>query len=544
MSTPFHSQWPVPISVAPDKLAEIHAELSRQWLHIANEAQQGVLGVPQDRRFSSDAWASSSNFLLMAHAYLLSSRAMLQMVEAAQVTEPVRNRLRFSVMQWVDAVAPSNFLATNPDAQRSMVQSHGESLRHGMQNLLEDLQKGRMSQTDESKFRLGENIGVTEGAVVFENTLMQVIQYAPRTAQVHRTPLLIVPPCINKFYILDLQPENSFVRYAVEQGFTVFLVSWRNPLASDTDGIDRASWDDYLQDGVLQALDVVRVISRQDQVNALGFCVGGTLLASALALAHVKDQNPVSALTLLTTMLDFHDTGILNVFVDELHAQTRERQLGQGGLMSARELSTTFAFLRPNELVWNYVISNYLKGQAPPAFDLLFWNADGTNLPGPFFTWYFRNTYLENNLKIPGHVKVDGHALDLSSLTMPVYIYGSREDHIVPWHSAYASTSILRGPMRFVLGASGHIAGVINPPAKKRRNYWTHDATYQHTDIPGDPEAWFNQASQHAGSWWPDWSGWLAGQSGALIKAPSKPGNARYKPIEAAPGRYVKVRAV
>jgi polyhydroxyalkanoate synthase len=544
MSAPFPAEWPIPVSVAPDKLAEIQADFSNDWLCITQQAQQGILGAPHDRRFSSSAWSSSPNSLLMAHAYLLSSRAMQQMVEAAQVTEPVRNRLRFAVMQWVDAVSPSNFLATNPDVQQALVQSKGESLRQGIHNLFEDLQKGRMTQTDESKFHLGENIATTQGAVVFENTLQQVIQYAPSTPQVYKTPLLVVPPCINKFYSLDLQPENSFVRHAVEQGFTVFLISWRNPLASDADGIDSATWDDYLQDGVLKAIDVVRTISRQDQINALGFCVGGTLLSSALALAHAKGQDPVGALTLLTTMLDFHDTGILDVFVDELHAQTRERQLGQGGLMSARELGTTFSFLRPNELVWNYVVSNYLKGESPAPFDLLFWNADGTNLPGPFFSWYFRNTYLENNLKVPGQITVGGHALDLSSLTMPVYIYGSREDHIVPWHSAYASTNILRGPMRFVLGASGHIAGVINPPAKKRRSYWTHESDYQHADIPGDPEAWLSAATQHAGSWWTDWSAWLAKHSGAQRKAIEKLGNARHKPIEPAPGRYVKVRAV
>ncbi|GAB2888103.1 class I poly(R)-hydroxyalkanoic acid synthase [Paralcaligenes ginsengisoli] len=544
MSVPFSSEWPVPVSVAPDKLAEIQAEFSREWLRVTSQAQQGTLQAPHDRRFHSDAWSANSSFLLMAHAYLLSATAMNQMVEAAQVPEPVRNRLRFSVMQWVDALAPSNFLATNPEAQRALLESHGESFRQGAHNLLADLQKGRMSQTDESQFELGRNIGLSEGAVVFENELLQLIQYSPLTSDVYKKPLLLVPPCINKFYILDLQPENSFVRHAVEQGFSVFLISWRNPLASDTDGIDSATWGDYLQKGVLAALDAVRDISGQDQVNALGFCVGGTLLASALALAHAKGQNPVSSLTLLTTLLDFEDTGVLDVFVDELHAQTRERQLGRGGLMSARELGTTFSFLRPNELVWNYVASNYLKGETPPAFNLLFWNADGTNLPGPFFAWYFRNTYLENNLKVPGRVKVDGHALDLHSLTMPVYIYGSREDHIVPWPAAYASTRILKGPLRFVLGASGHIAGVINPPAKKRRSYWTHEKDYKHAEIPGDPEAWLSDATQQAGSWWPDWANWLAARSGAKGRARSSLGNARYAPIEAAPGRYVKVRAV
>ncbi|SHI26228.1 PHA/PHB synthase family protein [Pollutimonas bauzanensis] len=544
MSASYPSEWPVPVSVAPDKLAQIQADFAREWQRIAAGAQQGTLAKPADRRFAAKSWESNPASLLAAHAYLLSSKAMNQMVDAAQVSEPVRNRLRFSVMQWIEAASPSNFLATNPEVQRMLLETNGQSLRTGIQNLLQDLQKGRLTQTDESRFELGKNVGVTEGSVVFQNAVMQLIQYAPLSAQVHQKPLLIVPPCINKFYILDLQPENSFVRYAVEQGFTVFLISWRNPLASDGDGIDAATWGDYLQHGVLQAVDAARDICGQEQINALGFCVGGTLLASALALARAQGRDPVGALTLLTTLLDFEDTGVLDVFVDELHAQLRERQLGKGGLMAARELGTTFSFLRPSELVWNYVINNYLKGESPLAFDLLFWNADGTNLPGPFFTWYFRNTYLENNLRVPGRVKVDGHALDLGALAMPAYIYGSQEDHIVPWPAAYASTGILRGPLRFVLGASGHIAGVVNPPAKKRRSYWAHDAEYSHADIPGDPQAWLAAATERSGSWWPDWSDWLASHSGGLVRARAKLGSARYAPLEPAPGSYVKVRAV
>lgn len=544
MSASYPSEWGLPVSVAPDQLARIQADFSREWLRIATSAQQGTLEKPADRRFASKAWQASPAYLLVAHAYLLSAKAMNDMVDAAQVTDPVRNRLRFSIMQWIEAMSPANFMATNPEAQNALIESGGQSLQAGLTNLLHDIQKGRLTQTDESGFELGKNVGTTEGSVIYQNPLMQLIQYAPLSDKVHQKPLLVVPPCINKFYILDLQPENSFVRHAVEQGFTVFLVSWRNPLVSDTDGIQAATWGDYLQHGVLQAIDVACDVTGQKQINALGFCVGGTLLSSALALAHAQGKNQVAALTLLTTLLDFDETGVLDVFVDEQHAQTRERQLGAGGLMPAQELGTTFSFLRPSELVWNYVVSNYLKGESPPAFDMLFWNADGTNLPGPFFTWYFRNTYLENNLKVPGRVKVDGHAIDLTTLSMPAYIYGSREDHIVPWGAAYASTNILRGPMRFVLGASGHIAGVINPPAKKRRNYWVHDTDYSHVDIPGDPQAWLDAATEHAGSWWPDWSRWLAAQSGPMVGARGKLGNKRYTPLQAAPGDYVKVKAV
>lgn len=544
MNANLSASGPLPVSVAPDVLADIQAEFSREWQRLCDDARRGALTPPADRRFSGDAWAANGSHLLMAHTYLLSARAMSRMVDAAQVSEPLRDRLRFSIMQWVDALSPSNFLALNPDAQQSIVESAGRALNEGLANLLGDVKKGRITQTDETQFEIGRNVAVTPGDVVYENPLFQLIQYSPATATVHERPLVIVPPNINKFYILDLQPDNSFVRHAVEQGFTVFLISWRNPLASDTDGVDRATWSDYLDNAVLQALRVASDITRQPQVNALGFCVGGTMLASALALAEARGEHPVAALTLLTSLLDFHDTGILNVFVDEAHALWRDHQLGAGGLMPGRDLATTFSFLRPNELVWNYVVGNYLKGQRPPAFDLLFWNGDSTNLPGPFFSWYFRNTYLENNLKVPGRAQAAGLPLDLTRLTMPAYIFGSREDHIVPWVSAYASTQVLRGPQRFVLGASGHIAGVVNPPAKKRRSYWVADNTGQAGQpLPGDPNAWLAQAQEKPGSWWPDWTDWLAGHSGKQVKARTKSGNAQYRPIEPAPGRYVKVRA-
>jgi len=533
------------VGVAPDVLAQIQAEFARDWQGLMDDARQGRLAAPGDRRFAGEAWSSSAQHLLMAHAYLLSAKAMQRMVDAADVSDAMRARLRFSVMQWIDAIAPSNFLALNPEAQQSIVASAGKALDVGMSNLISDLRKGRISQTDESQFELGVNVATTPGQVVYENKLFQLIQYAPATAKVHARPLVIIPPNINKFYILDLQPANSFVRHAVEAGFTVFMVSWRNPVAGDEDGADHATWSDYLDEAVLRALAVAREISGQEQVNALGFCVGGTLLASALALAEARGEQPVAALTLLTAMLDFRDTGILDVFVDETHALLRDRQLGNGGLMLGRELATTFSFLRPNELVWNYVVGNYLKGQTPPAFDLLFWNADGTNLPGPFFAWYFRNTYLENNLKVPGRCTAAGQPLDLTRLAMPVYIYGSREDHIVPWPAAYASTQLLRGERRFVLGASGHIAGVINPPAKQRRSYWAVDQTAGgDAFLPGDPMAWLAHATEHAGSWWPDWLAWLAPHSGRQIKAPAEQGSKAHPPLEPAPGRYVKVRAM
>lgn len=544
MNVPFPSSWPPPVNVAPEELAQIQAEFSREYAELLEQARTGRLDAPSDRRFRSDVWKANPFALLNAHLWQLSARAMNRMVDVAQVSEPLRNRLRFSVMQWLEATAPTNFVFTNPEVQQLMLETGGQSLARGMHNLLEDMGKGRMSQTDESGFELGVNVAVTPGAVVYQNPLMQVIQYAPLTASVYARPLVIVPPCINKYYILDLQPDNSFVRHAVEQGHTVFLVSWRNPLPGDTDGSDQAGWADYLEEGVLRALQVVADISRQPRVNAVGFCVGGTMLANALALAHARGERPVESLTLLTTLLDFSDTGVLDVFVDEMHVQMRERQLAQGGLMTARELATTFSFLRPSELVWNYVVNNYLKGVPPPAFDLLFWNSDGTNLPGPFFTWYLRNTYLENRLCKPGSVQINGHAIDLGSLDMPAYVFASREDHIVPWQAAYASCHLLTGPRRFVMGASGHIAGVINPPAKNRRNYWAvQDAMAEGESAP-PADAWLAAAPEVPGSWWPDWADWLTQYAGAQRKAPAKPGNTRYKALEPAPGSYVRVRAV
>lgn len=542
VNSPFPSSWPV--ALAPEELAKIQAEFSREYAELLEQARTGQLSPPSDRRFRSEAWLANPFAMLNAHLWELSARAMNRMVDAAQVPEQLRNRLRFSVMQWAEATSPSNFLLTNPEVQQMMLETGGRSLARGVQNLLEDMSKGRMSQTDESVFELGRNIAVTPGTVIYQNPIFQLIQYAPMTANVYARPLVVVPPCINKYYILDLQPENSFVRHAVEQGHTVFLISWRNPLPTDTDASDSTTWDEYLEEGVLRAVAVASEITKEPQVNALGFCVGGTMLASALALAKARGENPVVSLTLLTTLLDFSDTGVLDVFIDETHVKMREQQLSHGGLLTARELATTFSFLRPSELVWNYVVNNYLKGTTPPAFDLLFWNSDGTNLPGPFLTWYLRNTYLENRLCQPGGVEINGHGIDLGSLDMPAYIFASREDHIVPWKSAYASCDLLQGPRRFVLGASGHIAGVINPPAKKRRSYWSRHTPLAASEQAMTAEDWLENSEETSGSWWPDWAAWLAEHGGKQRKAPARQGNSRYKVLEQAPGSYVKVRAV
>lgn len=540
LNFPFSDGWAPPAGISPEDLVKIQHDFLEGWQRISRDAADGHLTPLKDRRFAAPAWEGSPPHLLMAHLYLLSADVMSRMVSASAAAPEVKNRLEFSISQWLDALSPANFLVTNPEAQAALVESGGETLMAGMQNLLSDLQKGRITQSDESKFQIGVNVATTAGAVVFENPFFQLIQYAPATASVFQKPILLVPPCINKFYILDLQPENSFVRYLVQEGFSVFLMSWRNPLAEEADGMEKATWDDYLEHGVLKAIGVTQAISKQKQINALGFCVGGTMLATALAVAAARGDKPVAAVTMLTAMIDFHDTGTMGVFVDEQHARLREQQIGQGGFMSARELGSTFSFLRPNELVWNYVVSNYLKGQTPVAFDLLFWNSDGTNLPGPFFTWYFRNTYLENKLSQPNALICCGVPIDMRKVKIPAFIYASRDDHIVPWRSAFSTLSLFGGDNTFVLGASGHIAGVINPPAKNKRSFWTSGAKADHNN----PEKWDQQALEQPGSWWPTWTQWLGQYSGKRIRAPMSLGGQGFKVLEDAPGAYVKVRAV
>jgi polyhydroxyalkanoate synthase subunit PhaC len=542
LSTSKPTQWPTPLGLSKEDAATIQNEFMAEWQKLSQSAAHGKVPPVADRRFKAEAWGSSPMHLMMAHLYLLSGEAMQKMVDVVQAPPAVKEKLKFSVMQWVDAMSPANYLATNPEAQKALIDSGGETMRAGMENFMKDLKKGRISHSDESKFEVGVSLANTAGQVVFKNKYFELIQYAPQTATVFQRPLLMVPPCINKFYILDLQPDNSFVRYMVGQGHTVFMVAWRNPLESDKDGIQKATWDDYLSDGILKAIEVVSDISGQSKINALGFCVGGTMLASALAVAAARKSHPVASVTLLTTMLDFEDAGVLGVFVDEAHASLREKQIGEGGLMSARELSNTFSFLRPNELVWNYVVSNYLKGETPVSFDLLYWNGDGTNLPGPFFTWYFRNMYLENKLCIPKALTCLGQKVDLGSIKTPTYLYASRDDHIVPWRSGYKSSGLLKGENRFVLGASGHIAGVINPPEKNRRNYWV--ASNQAAGAKArSAEEWFDSATEVQGSWWPDYTAWLADFGGKKVKASAVFGNAEHKPTKAAPGTYVKVRA-
>lgn len=523
--------------VPPEKLAELQKdymdEVSTLWAGLIAQRAPDL----RDRRFADPAWQSNPLHAFNAAVYLLNARFLNALADSVQADAKTRRKIRFATQQAIDALSPKNFLATNPEAQQKLVETRGESLSRGIMHMLDDLRKGHISQTDETAFEVGTNVATTEGAVVYENEVMQLLQYRPLTKEVYARPLLIVPPCINKFYILDLQPENSLIRYAVEQGHTVFVVSWVNPDAS----LGHLGWDDYVERGVIEAIDAALDITRQKQLNTLGFCVGGTILATALATLAVRGRKPASSLTLLTAMLDFADVGTIDVYVDEAQVRQREQAIGHGGLMPGRDFAAAFSSLRPNDLVWNYVESNYLKGEEPPPFDLLYWNSDSTNLPGPMFCYYLRNMYLENRLREPGALSVGGDPVDLGKLQAPTFIYASREDHIVPWVSAYASAGLInkgkRGNSRFVLGASGHIAGVINPPAKKKRSYWVN------AKLPASADAWIADAVECPGSWWTEWAAFLAEHGGELVKAPAKYGNTRHKAIEPAPGRYVKVKA-
>jgi polyhydroxyalkanoate synthase subunit PhaC len=540
MSTPT-LPWKLPdLGDAPlpaARLLELQQDYLRDaaalWNEAARASEASPAKAPADRRFGSSDWGAQPGSAFMAGMYLLNARTLLAMADEVQADEKTRQRLRFAVQQWIDVVSPSNYLALNPEAQRKAIETKGQSIAQGLQHLWNDLRQGHMSQTDESLFEVGRNVATTEGSVVFENELFQLIEYKPLTAKVHERPLLIVPPCINKFYILDLQPQNSLVRHAVEQGHRVFLISWVNA----DDSLAHKTWDDYIEDAAIRAIDEVRSITKQETINTLGFCIGGTILATALAVLAARGERPAQSMTLLTAFLDFSDTGVLDLFVDEPMVAMREMTLGHGGLLKGAELASTFSFLRPNDLVWNYVVGNYLKGETPPPFDLLYWNSDSTNLPGPMYCWYLRNTYLENNLVEPGKVQVCGEPVDLRSIDVPSFLYASREDHIVPWKSAYASVDALDNKLTFVLGASGHIAGVINPPAAGKRSHWTNSR------LPASADDWFKSATEHPGSWWPVWDKWLASHAGKLVPAPRSAGDRSHKPIEPAPGRYVKVRA-
>ena len=527
-----------PLAFIADLQREYFKQLWRFWntaflQTFAGGAHSDVAQARGDKRFKDEVWQEMPYYDLLKQSYLLGSRQLHEFVDRAQVDDKTKLQLRFYARQFIDAMSPSNFPATNPEVIRKAIETRSASLTDGMQNLIDDLQKGRITRVDESAFEVGRNLATTPGSVVFENELIQLIQYAPQTSEVEKTPLLMVPPCINKYYLLDLGTGNSLVEYAVAQGHQVFLISWRSAVPET----GHLTWDNYLEMGPLRAIDVVLDITGAEQTHALGFCVGGTILSCAAAVLAARQQDKLATVTLLTTMLDFSDTGEIGLLIDKASVASREAAIGKGGILPGKELAFTFGTLRANDLIWRYVVDNYLKGATPDAFDLLFWDSDSVSLPGPMYCWYTRNTYLENNIKDPGKTTQCGVPVDLSKINLPIYLLASREDHIVPWKSAFRSKDLIGGDARFVLAASGHVAGVINPPARNKRSHWLND------DVEGDPESWFAQAEEKPGSWWPDWDVWMRHHSNGTIPAPTQQGNAQYHPIEPAPGRYVKLKS-
>ena len=543
-----HLRWPAPdvsavtkaMTAATEPWTKAVGDLTKlQWETFSTLTKGWAAMLPTaaaepiaDRRFADEAWPKDPRYAAVARTYLAQTEQLRKALDAAPLDERTKAQWGFALGQVMDALSPANMLATNPEAIQLALESGGKSLVEGMRLYTEDLARGHIAMTDESAFEVGRNVATTPGTVVLQNELMQLIQYTPTTAKVYKRPLVIVPPSINKYYILDLQPANSFVAHAVAEGHQVFLVSWRNMGAEQ----GTLTWDDYLEHGVLAAIDAALAITKADKANTLGFCIGGTLLASALAARAARGEHTVASMTLLTSMLDFSDTGDIGLLVTPEGVLAREAAVGNGGVVKGSEMAQVFAALRSNDLIWPYVVNGYLKGKPPPAFDLLYWNSDGTNLPGPMFCWYLRNTYLENKMREPGATTALGEPVDLGTIDVPTFVYASKEDHIVPWKTAYESTQLVGGDVVFVLGASGHIAGVINPPAKNKRNYWTGA-------LDADPDRWFDAAEKVPGSWWPAWYAWLAPHGGTKVNARKTPGNAEFTAVEPAPGSYVKAKA-
>lgn len=508
-------------------------------LSLSGEQAEPVISPDaKDRRFKDEAWQNNVIFDFIKQSYLLTAAHIHESVESVDgLDNHTRQKIEFYTKQYVDAMAPSNFLMTNPQVLRATLESKGENLVKGLEHVLEDLQKGhgslRISMTDEDAFAIGKNLATTPGKVVFENELMQLIQYTPTTDKVHATPLLMIPAWINKYYILDLRESNSLVKWAVDQGYTVFVISWVNP----TEELRAKTFEDYLNEGPLAALDAIEAITGEKQTATLGYCLGGTLLACLLAYLHGKGQEErIASATFLTAMTDFSHAGDLSVFIDEEQLSALESRMEKRGILEGREMATTFSMLRANDLIWSFVVNNYLLGKEPFPFDLLYWNGDSTRMPAVMHSFYLRKMYLQNKLVQPGGITLNGVKLDLRKITTPSYFLSTREDHIAPWQATYTATQLFSGPMRFVLAASGHVAGVINPPAKNKYSYWLNN------ELPEEPDTWLAMAENHEGSWWKDWQQWQSKHAGKQVAA-RKPGGKQHPPIEDAPGRYVQVKS-
>jgi polyhydroxyalkanoate synthase len=530
----------------PAKLVQAQIGLWQDYMSLWQSTTQRMMGhsaepvaAPDsaDRRFKDEAWDENQLFDFIKQSYLLTARWMQTTVKDVEgLDDKTSQKVDFYTRQFVDAMAPSNFVMTNPEVLRATLESGGENLVKGLENLLEDLDKGKgqlkIKMTDQEAFEFGKNIAVTPGKVVFQTDLMQLIQYTPTTKQVYKRPLLIIPPWINKYYILDLREKNSFVKWAVDQGFTVFMISWVNP----DEKLAEKTFEDYMVEGPLATLDAIEQATGEKDANVIGYCLGGTLLAATLAYMANKGDTRVKAATFFTTMTDFTDSGELGVFIDEAQLAALEEKMNQRGYLEGSEMATTFNMLRANDLIWSFVVNNYLLGKDPFPFDLLYWNADSTRMPAAMHSFYLRKMYQENRLKDPGGITLKGEAIDLGKIKIPACLISTREDNIAPWKSTYAATQLFSGPVRFILAASGHIAGVVNPPAGGKYSYWTNSHN------PKDPDSWLKNAEEHPGSWWPEWAKWLTQKSRQKVDA-RRPGDGKLKAIEDAPGSYVRVKA-
>jgi polyhydroxyalkanoate synthase len=529
----------------PSRLVQAQLSLWHDYLTLWQRTTQRFLGADAepliepsagDRRFRDAAWTDNALFDYIKQSYLLTARWLQGAVRDVEgIDERTARKVDFYTRQFVDAIAPSNFVMTNPEVLRATIESRGENLLNGLKNLLDDLERGNgrlaIKMTDMAAFRIGENIAVTPGKVVYQNDLMQLIQYEPTTDKVKRRPLLIIPPWINKFYILDLRPGNSFIRWAVSQGHTVFVISWVNP----DERLAAKTFTDYMLEGPLAALDAIEQATGERDANVIGYCLGGTLLASTLAYMAVRRDSRIKSATYLVTMVDFSEAGELSVFIDEEQLAALEERMNAKGYLEGRDMATTFNMLRANDLIWSFVVNNYLLGKSPFPFDLLYWNADSTRMPAAMHSFYLRNMYQENLLVKAGGISLDGVPIDLRKVRTPSFLLSTREDHIAPWRSTYAATQLYAGPVKFVLSASGHIAGIVNPPGGKY-GHWENEKN------PPTADEWFATATSHSDSWWPAWERWIAQYAGGEAPA-RRPGDGRLVPIEDAPGAYVKVRA-
>ena len=518
----------------PQGWLEMVTKYQQDHFNLWTDFMSGTMNFePQkDRRFDSDEWSNLPIFDFIKQSYLLTADVLNKSTDAIPVEGKEKDKLKFYTQYFIDAMSPSNFVTLNPEVLKEAMDTKGQSLVDGLQNLMADLEKGRITMTDESAFILGENIGVSEGSVVFRNHLFELIQYKPTTETVHQRPLLIVPPCINKFYILDLQPQNSYVKWCVDQGNTVFLISWANT----TPEYSQISWDDYVQDGIFEATRVVKDITGEKKMNAVAWCIGGTILGSALGVMQKKRDASIGSATFLTTLLDFSDPGDLGVFLDQEDVDMRAAQVSKDGVMSGKSLALGFNMLRSNDLIWSYVVNNYLKGKTPPPFDLLYWNSDPTNLPAAMYNTYIREMYVNNNLAKSGGFTCCGKSVELEKIKTPSYFLSAIEDHIAPWKTTFLGTELMGGPVEFVLGGSGHIAGVINPPAKNKRNFWSDGELGQGADH------WLETATDHPGSWWSHWHEWLDQQDSKQVPAREIGSHSEFQEIVPAPGDYVRVR--